>query len=218
MPPPPLRSIGACLLLVGLWAGGVSAAVSGAKGSGAPDSAAPRPRHSIKDSPGYIPLVDPESLSVTLGRRLNASAVSQPFKGGTLSLDQLGRAVCRALHHRDADSLRALCIDESEFRGILWREFPQSRAVTGLTWLDAWRVLDIRLMGGVSGAMQDYGGRYVEFLRFERRDTTALYRNFRLHNGLVLVVKNDQGEVERWGWIRSVAERRGVFKIYSTTD
>lgn len=223
MAPPSARGLRwpaarAALLLAGLWAGTVGAAVAGAPAAGRPDTAATPRRYSIKDSPGYVPLVDPESLSVTRGRRLNAPAVRQPFRGGTRSLDALGRAVCRAIHHRDADSLRKLCIDEDEFRGILWREFPQSRPVTGLTWEDAWRVLDIRLMGGCNGAIQDLGGRYYEFLRVERADTTALYRNFKLHNGLILVVRNDQGETERWGWLRSVAERRGVFKIYSTTD
>src|SRR6185436_9063728 len=37
-------------------------------------SAAVRPP-SVRDSPGYVPLVDPESTSVALGRRLHAPAV-----------------------------------------------------------------------------------------------------------------------------------------------
>jgi hypothetical protein len=44
------------------------------------------------------------------------------------------------------------------------------------------------------------------------------YRNFKLHSGLTLVAKDDQGGVQRWRWLRAVAERKGSFKIYSTDD
>ena len=187
-----------------------------AQSAATPPESTPRP--SIKDSPGYIPLVDPESTSVVVGRRLNAPAVSLPFTGGTRSLDDLGRAVCAALQTHNPDSLHDLCISDEEFRVIMWREFPQSRPVTGLQWDDAWRVLDVRLISGSRGATGDHGGRRYEFVRFERTDTTAVYRNFKLHNGLVLVARTPEGELERWGWLRSVAERKGRFKIYSMRD
>jgi len=179
-------------------------------------SAAVRPP-SVRDSPGYVPLVDPESTSVALGRRLHAPAVKAPFHGGRRSLDELGRAVCRAIHVGQTDSLRELCVTDDELRSVMWREFPQSRPATGLTWEDAWRVLDVRLLGGCNGAMQDHGGRYYEFVRFEC-DSTMRYRNFTIYSLLTLVVKNDEGQIERWGWLRAVAERRGRFKVYSMRD
>lgn len=203
------RAVGAaCLVaLAALWCAGAPPA------GGEP--ATPPP--SIKDSPGYVPLVDPESASVAVGRRLNAPTVSVPFRGGSKSLDQVGRAVCRAVHIRNPDSLRALCITQEEFRDILWREFPQSRPVTGLTWEDGWRVLAVRLLGGANSAVEDHGGHYYEFVRWEC-DSTMRYRNFTLYSQLTMVVKNDLGEIERWGWLRAVAERRGRFKIYSMRD
>jgi hypothetical protein len=176
------------------------------------------PAHSVRDSPGWYPNVDPESTSVVVGRRTNAPRVSQRFQGGARSLEDLGRRVCRALHHERADSLLALCITEEEFRTILWRELPQSRPATGLTWQDAWSTLSMRLYSGTRGATQDHGGHYYEFLHFERSDTTARYRNFKLHNGLILVARDDQGQIERFDWLRSVAERNGAFKIYSVRD
>ena len=197
-----------------------SLATTAAPGRGGANPSAPArvSGFSVKDSPGYIPLVDPESSSVLVGRRTNAPAVSRPFRGGAKSLDELGRTVCRLLHRGDVDSLHALCIAEDEFRDILWREFPQSRPATGLGWEDGWRVLDIRLISGCRGAVQELGGHDYQFLRFERSDTTARYRNFKLHNGTVLVARDDEGQVVRMEWLRSVAERKGVFKIYSTTD
>lgn len=173
---------------------------------------------SIKDSPGYYSGVDPESMSVVIGRRLGAPATSKPFHGGTRSLDDLGRAICRALHRASADSLLALCITDDEFRDILWREFPQSRPAVGLEWDDAWKILYARLHAGCSHATRDYGGHVYEFLRFERTDTTAVYRNFKLENGLILVVRDDEGQIQRWNWLRSAAGRNGRYKIYSTDD
>jgi hypothetical protein len=212
------RPYAATLLLVGLAAVGLAAtAVPGRGGTTSVAPAGP-PGNSVKDSPGYIPLVDPESASVALGRRTNAPAVSKRFQGGAKSLDDLGRAVCRLLHRSDLDSLHGLCVTDEEFRDILWREFPQSRPVTGLTWEDGWRVLDIRLTSGCRGAVQDLGGHAYQFLRFERSDTTALYKNFKLHNGLLLVARDDEGQIVKMNWVRSVAERKGAFKIYSTGD
>ena len=164
-----------------------------------------------------MPLVDPESVSVVLGRRTNAPLVSRPLRGGARSLEALGQAVCGALHASDADSLMRLCVTDEEFRDILWREFPQSRPVTGLQWEDGWRVLDVRLRSGTRAVSQELGGHVYEFLRFEA-DSIADYRNFRLHSRLTMVVRDDAGQVQRWNWLRAVVERKGRFKIYSTRD
>ena len=118
-----------------------AAAVGAASTSTAPVSRAP----SVRDSPGYVPLFDPESTAEKLGRRPNAAVVSKPFRGGAQSLDALGRTVCRALHVGSKDSLMALCVTDDEFRDILWPEFPQSRPVVGLQWEDAWPILYARV-------------------------------------------------------------------------
>lgn len=172
----------------------------------------------IRHSPGYRPLVDPESASVRLGRRANAPRVKLPLAGGARSLDDIGRAACRAMRLGSPDTLLGLSVTEREFATILWREFPQSRPATGLTAADGWGVLQNRLIGGARQLAHDHAGRALEFVRWERRDTVAVYRNFRLHNGLTLVVRNEQGAEEKLDTIRSVVERHGRFKIYSTRD
>jgi hypothetical protein len=190
---------------------------AGTPASPQPASAPPPKTHSTKDSPGWYPVVDPESMSVVIGRRTNAPLVKKPFQGGARSLDDLGRAVCRSLERSDPDSLMLLCVRVDEFRDILWREFPQSRPVTGLTWEDGWRVLSIRLMAGCREGVRDHGGRAYEFVRFET-DSLAKYKNFRLHSGLTLVARDEQGTTHRMRWLRTVAERKGAYKIYSTVD
>ncbi len=198
----------------------------GASGTRAADSTATReaPRRpvSVKDAPGYYPPSDPEANSEVTGRRENAPLVSLRFTSGTRTLEELGRTVCRYLHHSQTDSLTALCVTEREFREILWREFPQSRPAVGLTWLDAWKILWARLHAGIAHAVRDQGGHYYKFMRIEYAKTgrppIMRYRNFRMHNGLIVVVQNDEGQVERWTWLRAAIERKGRFKIYSTDD
>jgi hypothetical protein len=190
--------------------------VAGAAGV-APDSLPRRHIYSIHDSPGYVPLFDPESLSEVTGRRMNAPLVSKRFQGGAHSLADLGRTVCRALHVASRDSLLDLCVRDDEFRDVLWREFPQSRPAVGLTWEDAWRILYARMHAGCSHAIRDYGGHAYEFVGW-KTDSIAHYRNFNLYSRLTLIARDDEGQIQRMQWLRAVAERKGSFKIYSTED
>jgi hypothetical protein len=172
----------------------------------------------LRDAPGYRPAADRDSASVRLGRRLDAPLVDLRFRDGARSLDDLGRRLVHAIHHTSADSLRRLCLTREEFAVVLWREFPESRPATGLTADDAWFLLDGRLRGGVSKILNELGGQHLEFLRWERTAPVRPYKNFRLHNGLVLVVRDEQGQEARLTHVRAVAERHGAFKLQSLRD
>lgn len=172
---------------------------------------------SIRNSPGYVPLQDPDSLDEAAGRRTSAPRVTASFHGGARSLEALGRAVCHALHTNSADSMLALCVKSDEFRVILWPEFPQSRPATGLRWDDAWVILWGRLNGGSVSSVREYEGRYREFIRLEYAKVVP-YRNFRLYNSITITTKTDEGKIEELTFIRSIAERKGRFKIYSMRD
>ena len=112
----------------------------------------------------------------------------------------------------------ALCVTSAEFRTILWPEFPQSRPATGLRWEDAWSALWGRLNGGSVSATREFGGHDYTILGVEPTAATVLYKNFKLHNGITIVAKDDVGAVRRFTFIRSIAERKGRFKIYSLAD
>ena len=164
-----------------------------------------------------MPLNDPDSLDEALGRRHNAQKVQMEFHGGPTSLTLLGKAVCRALHTGVPDSMLALCVKSDEFRVILWPEFPQSRPATGLRWDDAWVILWGRLNGGSVSSVREYEDHYYEFVKIEYRSLMP-YRNFRLYNGITITAKSDEGKIVSFEFIRSIAERKGRFKIYSMRD
>ena len=132
----PLRSAGrraaarACLLMVLL----LPAAVGRPEGAATPNAGTPAAPRPIQNLPGYRPLVDPESMSVVIGRRVNAPLVRKAFVGSARGWDALGRAVCRALHHSNRDSLLQLCIRDDEFRNHSTRGSLAPRAlVKGFT-------------------------------------------------------------------------------------
>jgi len=185
----------------------------------APQRSAPAPNHvvSIKDSPGYVPLVDPESTADVIGYRTSAPLVSVPLSGGGRTFDALGAAILRALHVNSVDSLRELCVTDYEFRRVLWRDFPQSRPAVGLQWQDAWVILDGRLHAGCSHEIRDYGGHYYEFVGV-KADSVLHSRNFTLYGGITLTAKGDDQQTYHMRWLKGVVERKGHFKIYSTED
>ena len=172
---------------------------------------------SVRDSPGYVPLVDADSAAERIGRRPDAPLVRKRFTGGAKGLEALAAAVLGAFHAERVDSMLSLAIRDDEFRDILWREFPQSRPATGLRWDDAWPVLFGRMNGGSVAAVREHGGHVYTLLRVERREVVR-YRNFKLHNGVTIVARDDEGRILRFDGIRSVVERAGRFKIYSMRD
>jgi hypothetical protein len=168
--------------------------------------------------PPGVAIVDPESMSVLLGRRTSAPLVRKPFTDGAPSAEQLGRQICRIFERTPTlDSLMSLSIEHQEFRDILWPEFPQSRPATGLRYEDGWQALHARLLNGNNSALVEFGGRPCEWIGIEV-ESVATYKNFKLHNGITLVTRGADGRLVRHTWLRSIAERKGRFKIYSVRD
>jgi len=175
-------------------------------------------RHSsLEGTPGYTPPVDPDSEAVITGHR-KAPLVSQPFTGGAASVSGVARALLRSLAAKDRERFSDLCITRSEFSSILWPEFPQSRPVTGATADDGWYFLVRRNSGGVARALNEYAGQRLTLVRVERAQPVERYRNFTLYRGLTIVAKDSTGALVRLDDLRTVAERKGVFKIYSMRD
>jgi len=170
----------------------------------------------LTHEPGYVPPLDPDSAAVRTGHR-DAPKVAQKFAGGAQSLDALARTMLRAAAAGDRATLAHLCVTRNEFAEILWPEFPQSRPITGATADDGWYFLVRRNEGGVGRLLGDWNGRPLTLVRVER-GTFENYRNFRLHRGLTIVAKTPEGAVVRVDDLRTVAERKGVFKIYSMRD
>lgn len=203
------------------WVGLVLLASSPAHAAGASAGTtvpqAPSHAVSVQDSPGWTPARDPDSLDEVLGRRRHAKTVRMEFHGGPRSFDELGRAVCAALQSGRPDSLLALSLRSDEFRVILWPEFPASRPATGLRWDDAWQILWGHLNGGSVSAVREAEGHDYTLVEVHKARTRE-YRNFRLHEGITVTARDNQGTLRSFSFIRAIAERKGRFRIYSMRD
>lgn len=205
-----VRGAGAALVLIFILAFDLAAAP-------AQGPAAPARRSALEGSPGYIPPADPESLAVARGRR-SARLISMPLTKGRGSLEDLARTALSAIEGREESALRELCVSQEEFGTILWPEFPQSRAITGAKAADGWYFLFRRNEGGIHRAIEDRGGRAWALVRVEQAQPPLSFRNFRMLRGIVIVARDENGAEVRLDLVRSVVERRGVYKIYSLKD
>jgi hypothetical protein len=184
-----------------------------------PDTAVVMPVHRsvLIGEPGYVPPVDPDSDAVKNGRR-QAPPVSMPFTNGAPSLEALVRRALARAGAGDRTGLFKLCVSRDEFDKILWPEFPQSRPITGAKAEDGWYFLGRRNTGGADRMLENLTGANLKLVRIERGLPVETYRSFRLHRGLTIVARDSTGAEVRIDDIRSVAERKGVFKIYSMRD
>jgi len=196
-----------------------AATVSPHAAKATPDTSVVMPVHRsvLIGEPGYVPPVDPDSDAVKTGRR-QAPAVAMPFTNGAPSLDTLVRRALARTAAGDRPGLFKLCVTRDEFDTILWPEFPQSRPITGAKAEDGWYFLARRNTGGADRMLENWAGAKLKLIRVERSLPVETYRNFRLYRGLTIVARDSTGAEVRIDDIRSVAERKGIYKIYSMRD
>jgi hypothetical protein len=209
----------ACLVVLQQAPAARAATVNSHAAKSAADTAVVLPVHRsiLIGEPGYVPPVDPDSDAVRTGRR-QAPLVSMPFTNGAPSLEALVRRALARAGAGDRIALFRLCVSRDEFDRILWPEFPQSRPITGAKAGDGWYFLTRRNTGGADRMLDSFTGAKLKLVKVEYGLPVETYRNFRLHRGLTIVARDSTGAEVRIDDIRSIAERKGVFKIYSMRD
>ncbi len=140
------------------------------------------------------------------------------FSGAAPSLEGLVRSALEAVERGDEKALHGLRVTRIEFERYLWREFPQSRPVTGITAGDAWEVISNGSLSGASRFVGGFGGRRLVLQRVEHSGAMA-FRNFTLWRDMTLYVKDrESGEPYTLRFLPAVAERHGRFKAFSFKD
>ena len=172
----------------------------------------PAYRSAGEGTPGYVPPYDPEWRSMITGRRA-ASEVETEFVDAAPSLDDLAREIVRALQSSDVAGLHRLRIDQREFTEICWPEFPQSRPYLKIPAAEAWNFHSAQCAEGVVGALRAHGGQPLEVEGVEY-GAKREYGNFTLYEDVRLRVRDATGREEVLRFVRSIAERRGGYKVF----
>lgn len=138
-----------------------------------------------------------------------------PLANGQPSSSALADAVLDALARRDATALRALALDESEFRAHVWPSLPSARPERNLPFSYVWGELRQKSDASLAETLTKRGGRRYQLVdvRFEGESTQ--YSGYVVHRGTVLRVRNDAGEEESIRVCGSLLEKDGVWKVFS---
>lgn len=180
-----------------------------------------RPGHptSLREAyPDYRPGAnDPEIESTRTGRREVAVHDRGFDVGGAARLDELVAAILSGIDRADGEALDRTAVTYNDFSSILWPEMPQSRPAANVPAGEAWDFLRRRHLSAfnrVSGEMAGMGLVPHEI----RIGKVVEYTNFRLHDDIRVIAVDAAGNAYDFPMIRTVAECRGRFKLYSTRD
>ena len=131
------------------------------------------------------------------------------------SPEALSRAVLTALAARDVDTLRALPLDETEFRNAVWPDLPASRPERNVPFDYAWGDLRQKSDNARRRLAARHGGRRYELVRVLFDAETTRYRTYEVHRETVLDLRDEEGEEVRLALFGSILEREGRFKLFS---
>lgn len=120
-----------------------------------------------------------------------------------------------ALEQRDEVALRALALNEPEFRDHVWPELPAAKPERNLPFDYVWRDLRQKSDVGLARTLSEYGGQQYQLKHVTFRGGTSQYRTFTVHRDSVATVIDRQGvqhDVQLFG---SAVELDGQLKVFS---
>lgn len=160
---------------------------------------------------------DPELSSTKTGRRVVARHDVALNEGGATSLRHLLSQALEAVDAGDGQAAQRLSVTRGDFLRILWPEFPQSRPAAQVPGQDAWDLLNNRNMASFNRHMGDHVGTGLRLKAFKVGKVEE-YENFRLLDDMTIEAETADHQPVTLDLIRTVVERKGRFKVYSTRD
>lgn len=138
-----------------------------------------------------------------------------PLANSRSSASALAEAVLAALAARDEAALRALALDESEFRAHVWPSLPAARPERNLPFSYVWGELRQKSDTTRASTLARHGGRRYQLVGVEFDEQPAQYAGYRVHGGTSLTVRSDAGAQEMIRVCGSLLEKDGVWKVFS---
>ena len=131
------------------------------------------------------------------------------------SADQLVRAVLAAFASRDNARLRALALDEEEFRRIVWPALPAARPERNLPFSYVWGDLQQKSDNRLRANLGVHGGRTYRLQSITFSGGVTEYPGFRVHREALLTVRDSAGNEHEIRLFGSAIERVGDWKVFS---
>jgi hypothetical protein len=131
------------------------------------------------------------------------------------STEALSTAVIAAVERRDTAALRAVALNEEEFREHVWPELPASRPERNLPFSYVWGDLRQKSDAGLALTLQRHGGRRYALVSVRHVGETTHYPSYVVHRETVLHVRDEAGMVTDLRLFGSVIQKDDVWKVFS---
>jgi hypothetical protein len=138
---------------------------------------------------------------------LFANAYPSPHATATAVLD--------ALAERDVAAMRALAIDEKEFREHIWPELPASRPERNLPFSYVWGDLHQKSEAALQRTLAQHGGRRYVLSGLRFAGETTQYATYAVHRDTMLRIRDESGRESEVRLFGSTVEKDGAWKVFS---
>lgn len=137
------------------------------------------------------------------------------LQGGAPSRDSLVALVARGIETRDTALLRRLAITKEEFAWLVYPTSAQGRPPYDLEPQASWEMLFLHSNGGITKALQAYGGTSLGVTGHSCDATEAHEGENRLVGPCLLQRRTPAGEVVQEALFAQLIERNGEWKVLS---
>jgi hypothetical protein len=141
---------------------------------------------------------------------------SRPLLSNTHpSPDALARAVLGAVERQDAAALRALALNEEEFREQVWPELPAARPERNLPFSYVWGDLRQKSEEGLVRTLARHGGRRYALVSVRTAGETTRYPSYTVSRETVLLARGETGVESELRLFGSILQKDGAWKVFS---
>lgn len=141
---------------------------------------------------------------------------SSPLLGNTHPSSQaLATAVLDGLQRRDMATLRALALNEQEFREQIWPELPAARPERNLPFSYVWGDLRQKSEASLDQTFAGHAGRRYTLVSVRFAGEVTRYPSYTVHRETVLRVRDESGAETDVRLFGSSVEKDDAWKVFS---
>jgi hypothetical protein len=129
--------------------------------------------------------------------------------------DALAAAVLDAVARRDEMTLRAVALNEQEFREHVWPELPAARPERKLPFSYVWGDLRQKSAASLAALLAREGGRRSTLVAVRFAGEITRYPSYTVHRETTLTVRDGSGTTKNVRFFGSSLEKDGAWKVFS---
>jgi hypothetical protein len=138
-----------------------------------------------------------------------------PLANSHPTAESLASAVLDAVARRDAATLRALALNEEEFRDHVWPELPAARPERNLPFSFVWGDLRQKSEAALNDTLAREGGRQATLVAVRFDGEVTKYPGYTVRRETALTVRDAVGATRSVRLFGSSLEKDGEWKVFS---